>query len=210
VEIQLTQGKVAIVDDSDFDSIEDLRKRWWGYRKFGSRGYAWRYIGPRGRGNGRKRLLMQDLILVAPAGLEIDHINGDGLDNRRENLRAVTHEDVLESRKAFGKVASKPPAGAFGRRVIQVKTEEAQHRWIFASARAAALSKGGFVREIIRRAMEDAGVDTSDTALEEFEACHLTGYVSREARSSLLSLLGRNQMAYSEWLELAIARELEG
>ena len=30
-------------------------------------------------------------ILQPGDGLEVDHVNGDGLDNRRVNLRAVTH-----------------------------------------------------------------------------------------------------------------------
>lgn len=44
-----------------------------------------------------------------PDGYEIDHINGDYLDNRAENLRYVTHSDNMNNidKEAFGKKQSK-------------------------------------------------------------------------------------------------------
>jgi len=47
-----------------------------------------------------KRIRMHRLIMNAPEGMHVDHINGDGLDNRRENLRVVTaQENQFNSRK---------------------------------------------------------------------------------------------------------------
>lgn len=85
-EIELTQGKVAIVDDSWY---EELNKDNWFAGK-GSRGgfYAMR----RKWVNGRKITISMHREIVRPSeGLEVDHINGNTLDNRRENLRECTH-----------------------------------------------------------------------------------------------------------------------
>jgi len=79
--IELTQGKVAIVDDEDY---EELSK----YKWFFSSGYARRGLA---RQNGRPAaILLHVAIMGKMVGLEIDHVNGDRLDNRRENLRHVT------------------------------------------------------------------------------------------------------------------------
>jgi len=79
--IPLTQGKYAIVDDSDY---EELSKYKWYLDKF----YAKRNIRV-GCGK-QKAVKMHRLINNTPSGFETDHINGDKLDNRKCNLRTAT------------------------------------------------------------------------------------------------------------------------
>lgn len=58
--------------------------------------YARRYISI-GRGKCRALLLHRE-ILAPPKGMEVDHIDGDGLNNRRSNLRICTHQQNLMNR----------------------------------------------------------------------------------------------------------------
>jgi hypothetical protein len=43
--------------------------------------------------------LLHRLILSAPPGSVVDHINGDPSDNRRENLRICSHTENMRNRK---------------------------------------------------------------------------------------------------------------
>jgi HNH endonuclease len=45
------------------------------------------------------QLFLHRVILNAPPGMEVDHVNGDQLDNRRCNLRLVTHAQNQQNRK---------------------------------------------------------------------------------------------------------------
>jgi len=112
-EIPLTNGKVALVDDSDY---EWLAQRKWSYQK-GSKytGYAVRtdYSAER-----PKTLSMHGEIVKPAAGLEVDHINHDGLDNRRANLRAVTHSENMRNQRGY-RIKKTRPASRYDIRVLE-------------------------------------------------------------------------------------------
>lgn len=79
--------KYALVADDDRDLVEP--HRW----HLTSHGYARATI------DGRKTYMHRLILGLEPGSrLRGDHINGDGLDNRRENLRAVTHAENLQNR----------------------------------------------------------------------------------------------------------------
>ena len=84
--IPLTQGKYAIVDSEDY---ERLNKYKWYASKGGSTFYAARCVWD--PVNKRKRTIkMHREILNPPHPLVVDHINHNGLDNLKANLRPVT------------------------------------------------------------------------------------------------------------------------
>ena len=83
--IKLANNKgVAIVDDCDFDILNKYK---WHIITKGQISYARASI----KVNGKWKLArMHRLILNVPAGMETDHVNRNGLDNRKCNLRACT------------------------------------------------------------------------------------------------------------------------
>lgn len=98
-EIPLTQGRVAIVDDVDFDWLSDTGP--WSAQ----RGVAGVWYAIQGRGSALHRT-----ILGAPRGVRVDHVNGDGLDNRRANLRLAGNTGNARNR---AKSTTRPTSSRF-------------------------------------------------------------------------------------------------
>jgi hypothetical protein len=86
--IPLTKGQFALVDDEDFEWLNQWK---WLY---GGRRYAARNTHFRDEDGKRhtKVIWMHREIIKTPASLKTDHINGNGLDNRKSNLRVVTQQ----------------------------------------------------------------------------------------------------------------------
>jgi len=89
--IELTRGHVAIVDDEDYEKLAQYR--WHTFMCKGDRCYARRRKNVSETGNSRKTVMifMHVEILGKMDGMIIDHKNGNGLDNRRENIRHATN-----------------------------------------------------------------------------------------------------------------------
>ena len=82
--ILLTQGKVAFIDDDDFNKLSQYK--WY----LNNNGYAARAIG---KCPNQKTVLMHRQIMNTPFGLETDHKNHNRLDNQKFNLRICTGSD---------------------------------------------------------------------------------------------------------------------
>jgi hypothetical protein len=89
--VPLSGGYLAVVDDADYDLVS---RHSWSLVKSKNGRIAYAHC---------KRLvtpLMHRLIMQPKDGELIDHLNGIGLDNRRENLRVVNyHENLTNSYK---------------------------------------------------------------------------------------------------------------
>ncbi|MCR5488375.1 MAG: HNH endonuclease [Lachnospiraceae bacterium] len=91
-EIKISQGHVALVDDEDYERLSQYS---WQWDEHGA-GYAGRHI----RRNGKcVHIIMHREIMNAPEGVQIDHINGNGLDNRKSNLRFANVQKNSFNRK---------------------------------------------------------------------------------------------------------------
>lgn len=116
--IELTQDKVALVDDEDYDVL--MEHKWcahWNYTKW----YAVSRINA-------KVTKMHKFLLHSEAAyihgkyalLEIDHVDGDGLNNQRNNLRWVSRTENLRNR-----VANKSSSSQY----VGVYFEQYTQRW---------------------------------------------------------------------------------
>lgn len=92
--IKLTRGFITLVDDELFDSLNS---------------YHWYASGVEGRPARRLKTGPRKLIyiyhqilhilpwVISKYGFEVDHINGNPLDNRKDNLRVVTHRENMRN-----------------------------------------------------------------------------------------------------------------
>jgi hypothetical protein len=81
LEIKLSNGPVSLIDDDDFKKVQDYK--WF----INDNGYV------RGYKNWREKYVyLHRLILDASSMQQVDHINGNRLDNRKENLRITSQQ----------------------------------------------------------------------------------------------------------------------
>lgn len=78
----------VVVDPQD---EEVLKQHSWKVYRFGKKQY---YATTKING---KTAYLHRVIAHAPDGMEVDHIDGNGLNNRRDNLRVVTHRQNLNN-----------------------------------------------------------------------------------------------------------------
>ncbi len=100
--IKLTQGQYAIVDVEDYEKLSQ-------YPWYAIKNKKKYYAGRASNQNGKKRIMfLHRQIMPPPTGFVVDHENGDGLDNRKANLRIVTvQENNWNNRQGFDEGVSK-------------------------------------------------------------------------------------------------------
>lgn len=99
-QIVLTQGKYATVDDEDYEYLSQFK---WYAEKHRKTFYA-----ARTAYNPKRTIRMHVEILGSKEGYEIDHKDGDGLRNTRDNLRHVTVRQNQQNRKNINKSSVYP------------------------------------------------------------------------------------------------------
>lgn len=97
--IPLTQGRYAKVDVDNFYRF--IKHKWQACRS-GDSFYVRRTVYNKGK---QTKLHMHRVVLNAPEGMQVDHIDGDGLNNCRDNLRLATSSQNCCNRACRGKTS---------------------------------------------------------------------------------------------------------
>lgn len=95
--IKLTQGKYTIVDNIDFEWVNSFK---WYAKKQGEKSKVARNI--TNKKGTQDTVLLHRIIMKCPKGMEVDHIDGDPLNNQRKNLRLCTKKQNRQN-KGFSK-----------------------------------------------------------------------------------------------------------
>lgn len=105
VHVPLSQGKFAVVDAEDYPLIKDHQ---WYATCVKGKWYAGTNIH---LDDGRRRQLRMHTAIMGSLG--VDHRDGDGLNNRRSNLRVVTQAQNCKNRSKSRKPKTSPHKGVW-------------------------------------------------------------------------------------------------
>lgn len=129
--LTLPTGEEVLYDEADAHLVES--RSWCRYAPPMGGHYV------RARIDGAYRSLHRWL-MGEPVGMDIDHINGNGLDNRRANLRVATHSQNMRNQRAQpGRTSRYKGVNWHGRWRVRIKTAgRSHHVGCFADEEAAA------------------------------------------------------------------------
>lgn len=94
-QISLSQGQFALVDDADYVWLNQWK---WHALRHHNTFYAMRQQN-NGDYSKRQHISMHGQILNLPQGTEGDHVDGNGLNNQRSNIRISTHQQNMHNMK---------------------------------------------------------------------------------------------------------------
>lgn len=105
MEIPLTRGLVAIIDTVDYELVSQFK--WQAVRDNQNSSFYARAAVPTGSGKNRAWIKMHRLIMTAKEWQDVDHIDGNRLNNTRSNLRFATRHQNCMNKKKFPNRSSK-------------------------------------------------------------------------------------------------------
>jgi hypothetical protein len=153
-DIQLSQGKVALVDDDDFEWLNQWK---WTLSKENHTCYAIRKESRTLNNGKQKTLLMHRVILeMSDTHKKVDHIDRNGLNNQKSNLRTVNDSQSSHNRGSFKVSTSKYKGVSFS------KNKYDRKKWI---AKFTKNGKGIFIGRFFTE--EEAALAYNKRVVEE-------------------------------------------
>jgi hypothetical protein len=99
--IELNQNKIVMIDDEDYDFL--MQWRWFTYTP--NKGKSW-YVVRHPEIRPGNKIVMHREIMKAPEHLHVDHIDHNGLNNQKINLRLCTNAENSRNKSLHRKCSS--------------------------------------------------------------------------------------------------------
>lgn len=115
------QERATLIDAADLPRVASLNGMWYAERR---KWTLYAYITVREPGKPRYTIRMHRFIMQTPQGMEADHINNDGLNNTRRNLRNVSPEENKTNTRQWGEGYD------IGRRWYEARCAEPDYSYI--------------------------------------------------------------------------------
>ena len=96
MELLLSRGLKTIVDDEDFEYLNQ-----WKWHATSSKEHPYAIRNSKSENGKRRSILLHRVIMNTPEELEVDHISGNELDNRKINLRNVNDTQNGRNKRVF-------------------------------------------------------------------------------------------------------------
>lgn len=97
-ELNLTQRKIALVDDEDYEKVRYFR--WYAYYDPAMRSFIPQRNITEEDGT-RRTIYLHRFVMNAPKGSVVDHIDHDTLNCQKSNLRICTHAQNMLNRRVY-------------------------------------------------------------------------------------------------------------
>jgi len=142
-----TKNHIIIVSDEDYDRLSQFT--WHVMKTNFNKLYARRWSDS---SKNKKAVLMHREVLNAPEHSEVDHINHDTLDNRRDNLRLCTRQQNTQNRKSkvteYKGVSFNKVNGKYHTQIVEPKTKKRLHLGDYDTPKQAGLVYDGFAKKL--------------------------------------------------------------
>lgn len=126
VTVQITHGQTMCIDAED---VNDVLCYLW-HAIWSKTAKKWYAATPSGGKKGQI-LYLHRLLMGEPEGMYVDHINGDGLDNRRANLRVVTMSENMHNRAGANTNSQTGVRGVSKAHLVNKKKQWERDYWVF-------------------------------------------------------------------------------
>lgn len=148
-ELKLIRGGIAMVDDEDF---ERMSKGKWYAEKSGNKFYAMRYFYNYEKNRKDHVRMHRELMNLTDPKKVVDHIDGNGLNNQKSNIRICTQaQNRFNSNKRKGNKTGYIGVSLFNNKVFRARillNGKEHHLGYFKDAKEAALVRDKKCREL--------------------------------------------------------------